>query len=187
MKRLGIALGLLLLFLVIIFASFGSIYNDLVRSHEEVKAAFAEIDNQLKRRQDLIPNYVKVVKGYVKHEEKVFIEVAKARQRLASAKTFDQKIKADLAIRHALSSLFLIVERYPELKADRNFIRLQDELAGTENRIAVARRRYNEAVKVYNAKIKMFPQNILARIFGFKPEPFYKIEEREKKLPEINF
>ena len=164
-----------------------NIYNRMVELDEEVEKSWSEIENQLQRRNDLIPNYVETVKGYAKHEKEIFIKVAEARSKLAGARTREEKIKASNQLSTALARLLVIVERYPELKANQNFIRLQDELAGTENRIAVARRRYNEAVKEYNAYIRKFPQVIFARIFGFEKKPYFEAPESAKEVPKVKF
>ena len=162
-------------------------YNSLVRMKVEIDNAWAEIDNQLKRRYDLIPNYVETVKGYAKHEKEVFTEVTKARASVGKATTREETINANNELTGALSRLLLVVERYPELKANTNFIRLQDELAGTVNRLAVARRRYNEWVKKYNQTIVEFPYNILTGMLEFTEEPFYKHPEVGKETPKVVF
>ncbi|MBC8313290.1 MAG: LemA family protein [Candidatus Cloacimonetes bacterium] len=162
-------------------------YNAFVSMQVEIDNAWAEIDNQLKRRYDLIPNYVETVKGYAKHEKEVFTEVTKARASVGKAESRGESIQANNQLTSALSRLLLVVERYPDLKANTNFIRLQDELAGTENRIAVARMRYNKSVKNYNQKIVIFPNNILAGMFGFSKEVFYKIQDIEKETPKVDF
>ncbi|MEA3476446.1 MAG: LemA family protein [Candidatus Cloacimonadota bacterium] len=162
-------------------------YNSFVRMKVEIDNAWAEIDNQLKRRYDLIPNYVETVKGYAAHEKEVFTEVTEARASVGKATTREQTINANNELTGALSRLLLVVERYPDLKANTNFIRLQDELAGTENRIAVSRRRYNESVKNFNKKIVVFPNNMIAGMFGFTKEVFFEIQEVEKVTPKVKF
>lgn len=162
-------------------------YNTFVKMKVEIDNAWAEIDNQLKRRYDLIPNYVETVKGYAKHEKEVFTEVTKARASVGKATTREETINANNELTGALSRLLLVVERYPELKANTNFIRLQDELAGTENRLAVSRRRYNESVKIYNQKIVVFPNNMIAGMFGFTKEVFFEIQKAEKETPKVKF
>ena len=164
-----------------------SSYNSLLRMRVEIDNAWGEVENQLKRRYDLIPNYVETVKGYAKHEKEVFINVTKARASVGKADSRQEKINANNQLTGALSRLLLVVERYPELKANQNFIRLQDELAGTENRIAVSRRRYNEAIKSYNQKIVGFPNNILAGMLEFTKEPLYKRSEVGKETPKVEF
>jgi LemA protein len=162
-------------------------YNALVSLNEEVKAAWAQVENQLQRRMDLIPNYVETVKGYARHEREVFIEVTEARAKVAGSVTPSQQIEANTELSAALSRLLLVVERYPDLKANQNFIRLQDELAGTENRIAVERMRYNEAVRDYNVYIRRFPNNILAGIFGFGRATLFEAPEEAAEPPKVQF
>jgi LemA protein len=153
-------------------------YNSLVKKDEGVKTAWAQVENQLQRRMDLIPNYVETVKGYARHEREVFIEVTEARAKVAGSVTPSQQIEANTELTAALSRLLLVVERYPDLKANQNFIRLQDELAGTENRIAVERMRYNEAVRDYN---------VLAGIFGFGRATLFEAPEEASKPPKVQF
>jgi LemA protein len=162
-------------------------YNSLVKMDEGVKAAWALVENQLQRRMDLIPNYVETVKGYARHEREVFIEVTNARAKVAGSVTPSQQIEANTELTAALSRLLLVVERYPDLKANQNFIRLQDELAGTENRIAVERMRYNEAVRDYNVYIRRFPNNILAGIFGFGRATLFEAPEEAAEPPKVQF
>jgi LemA protein len=162
-------------------------YNSLVKKDEGVKAAWAQVENQLQRRMDLIPNYVETVKGYARHEREVFIEVTEARAKVAGSVTPSQQIEANTELSAALSRLLLVVERYPDLKANQNFIRLQDELAGTENRIAVERMRYNETVRDYNVYIRRFPNNILAGIFGFGRATLFEAPEEAKEPPKVQF
>ena len=162
-------------------------YNRMVGDQEAIDQSWSEIENQLQRRNDLIPNYVETVKGYAKHEREVFEKVAEARAKLAGASQVEDKMKASNELSGALSRLLMIVEQYPQLKADQNFIRLQDELAGTENRIAVARKRYNEAVQVYNTRIRSFPGLITARIFGFEKRPYFEAPEEVKQVPQVKF
>jgi LemA protein len=162
-------------------------YNSLVKKDEGVKASWAQVENQLQRRMDLIPNYVETVKGYARHEREVFIEVTEARAKVAGSVTPSQQIEANTELSAALSRLLLVVERYPDLKANQNFIRLQDELAGTENRIAVERMRYNETVRDYNVYIRRFPNNILAGIFGFGRATLFEAPEEAKEPPKVQF
>ena len=182
-----IVLGIILLFGIIIFSSIKGTYNSLVTLDEGVKAAWAQVENQLQRRFDLIPNYVETVKGYAKHEKELFVKVTEARSKVGGAANIPDKIKANNQLSGALSRLMLVVERYPELKANQNFIRLQDELAGTENRIAVERRRYNETVKTLNIKVRSFPTNILAGMFGFEKAAFFEVPEAAKAVPKVEF
>jgi len=162
-------------------------YNKLVTLDEEVQAAWAQIETQLQRRYDLIPNYVETVKGYAAHEKEVFVKVTEARSKIAGAQTIPEKIEANNNLSSALSRLMVVVERYPQLKANQNFIRLQDELAGTENRIAVARRRYNEAVKLYNVSIRKFPSNMMAKAFDFEKASFFEAPKEAAAPPKVQF
>ena len=161
MKTVLIIIAILMLIILVPFLYLKGTYNSLVTMDEGVKAAWAQVENQLQRRYDLIPNYVETVKGYAAHEKDVFVTVTEARSRVAGATNVSDKIKANNQLSAALSRLLVVVERYPELKANTNFIRLQDELAGTENRIAVERMRFNEMVRVYNTRLRRFPTNIL--------------------------
>jgi LemA protein len=154
---------------------------------EGVKGAWAQVENQLQRRYDLIPNYVETVKGYAAHEKEVFLKVTQARSKVAGAANIRDKIGANNQLSSALARLLLVVERYPDLKANTNFIRLQDELAGTENRIAVERRRYNETVKTYNIKIRRFPTNMLAGMFGFDKATFFEVPKERQEAPKVKF
>ena len=181
-----IAVILIIVILVPYFYLKGT-YNSLVTMDESVKAAWAQVENQLQRRYDLIPNYVETVKGYAAHEKELFVKVTEARSRVAGAKSIPDKIQANNSLAGALSRLLVVVERYPDLKANTNFIRLQDELAGTENRIAVERRRYNEAVKVYNIRIRTFPTNLFAGMFGFEKAAFFEVPKERQEAPKVKF
>jgi LemA protein len=187
-QRTGlIIVGVIVLALVVPLLYLKGTYNSLVRMDEGVKGAWAQVENQLQRRYDLVPNYVETVKGYAKHEQEVFIKVTEARSRAAGATTVEDKIGANNALSSALARLLVVVERYPELKANTNFIRLQDELAGTENRIAVERRRFNETVKVYNTKIRSFPTNVIAGMFGFEQAAFFEVPKDRQEVPRVKF
>jgi len=186
-RNLLIAIVVIVVLLFSFYSFFKGTYNSFVTLDESVKASWAQVENQLQRRYDLIPNLVETVKGYATHEKKLFIDVTNARSRVGGAASVPDKIKANNALSGALSRLLVVVERYPDLKANQNFIRLQDELAGTENRIAVERRRYNEAVKTYNIKIRTFPANILAGIYGFSKATFFEVPEAAKAAPEVKF
>jgi LemA protein len=187
MKTFLIVIGVIVLIILIFLFSVWGTYNRLVALDEGVKTAWSQVENQLQRRLDLIPNYVETVKGYAKHEREVLTEVTKARAKVAGAGSIEGKIAANNALSSALARLLVVVERYPDLKANQNFIRLQDELAGTENRIAVERRRYNEAVRVYNTKIRSFPTNIMAGMFGFGRADLFQAPEAAKAPPKVKF
>lgn len=181
-------IGIILVLIILIpFFYLKGTYNSLVTMDEAVKASWAQVENQLQRRYDLIPNLVETVKGYAAHEKEVFVKVTQARSKVAGATTINEKIQANNSLSAALSRLLVVVERYPELKANTNFIRLQDELAGTENRIAVERRRYNETVKAYNIKIRRFPTNLIAGMFGFEKAAFFEVPKERQEAPKVKF
>lgn len=177
-----IALGALVCFGYVIMER-----NSFVKMEEEVNARYAQVENQLKRRADLIPNLTNTVKGYAKHEKEIFENLAEARSKMMGARTKEELFNASNELNTALSRLLVVVENYPNLKADATFIRLMDELAGTENRLSVERMRYNESVKLYNQKIKIFPGNIIANFFGFKPLPYYEVPIKDKQTPVVDF
>jgi LemA protein len=188
MKIAVIAIVVLLLIALV----FGSMYvgrrNQMVVKREAVSASWAQVDVVLQRRADLIPNLVETVKGFAQHEEKVFGDIAAARSALIGAKTPADKIAANGALDSALSRLLVITENYPQLKSNENFLRLQDELAGTENRIAVERRRYNEVVQDYNTFIALFPNSLVASIGGFtRNDAYFKTDEGARSAPKVNF
>ena len=186
-KTILIVVALLVLLIIIPYSYLKGTYNSLVTMDETVKGAWAQVENQLQRRYDLIPNYVETVKGYAAHEKEVFVKVTEARSKVAGAANIGEKMQANNQLSSALSRLMVVVERYPELKASTNFIRLQDELAGTENRIAVERRRFNEMVKVYNIKIRSFPTNIIAGMFGFEKATFFEVPKERQEAPKVTF
>ena len=162
--------------------------NELVTEREAIKGAFSQVDNVLQRRNDLIPNLVETVKGFAKQEQSVIDSVTKARAAMMGAQSPAEKIQADADIRNALGRLLVVVENYPQLKSDQNFLRLQDELAGTENRIAQERRKYNETVQKYNTDIELFPKNIAASVFGFaREDAYFKAETGAKEVPKVKF
>lgn len=183
-KSTKILIGIGVVVLLLIVHVVGN-YNGLVTKSESVETALSQIDNQLQRRNDLIPNLVATVKKYAAHEEKVFTDVAEARAKLAGATTLADQADADAAINSALSRLLAIAENYPDLKANQNFIQLQDELAGTENRIAVARRDYNEMARDYNTQIRRFPTSIYARLFGFDRVAYFEASESARSAPNV--
>lgn len=185
MKKILLVLGIVAV--VIILALIG-IYNGIVSKNETITAKWAQVENQLQRRNDLIPNLVNTVKGYAAHEKSVFEEVTAARSAWAKAGTVDEKVKAASQVDSALSRLLLVAENYPNLKANDIFLKLMDELSGTENRVAVERMRYNEAVRDYNVTVRMFPGNIVAKRFGYKiATEYFKAEEKAKGVPEVKF
>lgn len=165
----------------------GCSYNRFTSQEEAIKAQWSQVENQLQRRNDLIPNLVETVKGYASHEKQVFQAVADSRARLAGARTPEETIQAANQQTSALARLLAIVENYPQLKADAQFTRLMDELAGTENRIAVERMRYNERVQEYNTSRRQFPSNITAKLFGFKEYPYFQAPAEAKQLPKVDF
>ena len=183
-----IVIVVLLLGALVVFGQYVSVRNTLVAKNESVKAAWSQVDIVLQRRADLIPNLVETVKGYAQQEQTVFGDIAKARSALLSAGTPQQKIAANGQLDGALGRLLVVVENYPQLKSNENFLRLQDELAGTENRIAVERRRYNDTLQDYNTYIQQFPQNIFAGWAGFKPnDAYFAASEGSRQAPKVNF
>jgi LemA protein len=162
-------------------------YNQMVAKRESIESAWAQVENQLQRRNDLIPNLVEVTKGYAAHEREIFEQIANARARLISGGSRDEKIGAANDLTGALGRLLAIAERYPDLKANQQFARLSDELAGTENRIAVERMRYNDAVRDYNQYIKSFPHILYADYLGFKQEKYFEAPPEAQKVPKVDF
>jgi LemA protein len=189
-KKRGIAgLGIAWTAIVaaVVMTTSGCGYNTLVAQREAIDAQWSQVENQLQRRNDLIPNLVEVTKGYAKHEKDIFTAVAEARAKLIGANTREEKIDAANQVSSALSRLLALSERYPDLKANTQFARLSDELAGTENRIATERRRYNEVVQTYNTSIKGFPTALFAGCMGFKPAEYFKAPESAKEVPKVQF
>lgn len=162
-------------------------YNSMVTQSESVDNSWAQVQNVLQRRADLIPNLVNTVKGYAAHEKEVFENVAAARAKLAGARSPAEAANANQQLDSALSRLLVIAEAYPQLKANENFIRLQDELAGTENRISVERMRYNDEVRTFNQSIKRFPNSLVASTFGFHTKTYFEAEAGAQKVPEVKF
>ena len=161
--------------------------NNLVTMEERVDAAWSEVDNQLQRRSDLIPNLVATVQGFAIQEREVFGDIADARARLAGARSVTETAESYTELQGALSRLLVVVENYPELRSNENFIRLQDELAGTENRIAVARGRYNEIVRQFNTQIRLFPASIAANAMAMGPRDYFEIPESAREVPRVDF
>ncbi|MDX9801351.1 MAG: LemA family protein [Spirochaetia bacterium] len=188
-KVLYILVPVLVLLLIAgsLFSWYINTRNQLVYLEENIDASWAEVDNQLQRRSDLIPNIVSTVKGFASQEKEVFTNIANARAKLAGASTVSEKAEGANQLEGALSRLLVVVENYPQLKSDQNFIRLQDELAGTENRLAVARKRYNDGVKIFNAKIRMIPASIIAGNMGLEKKPYFEVSETAKELPKVDF
>ena len=188
MKAVIVILIVLLVVAFVVGSAYISRRNQMVIMRESVNAAWSQVDVVLQRRADLIPNLVETVKGYAVQEQKVFGDIAAARAALIGAKTPADKIAANGQLDSALGRLLVIVENYPQLKSNENFVRLQDELAGTENRIAVERRRYNEAVQAYNTYIALFPNNLVAGFAGFvRNDAYFKTEEGARQAPKVNF
>jgi LemA protein len=171
----------------IVAMSLVGLYNDLVRLDTDVEAKWAQIDNQLKRRADLIPNLVETVKGFAAQEKSIMTEIADARARLAGAASPAEAAAADAELTGALGRLLVIVENYPDLKSNQTFQDLMYELTGTENRIAVARKDYNEVVQTFNVRVRSFPANLIAPMFGFEQAEFFEISESDKETPNVNF
>lgn len=187
MKRGLIAIIVIAAIVLIAVLSLIGMYNGLVAQRESVDNSFRNIDTQLQRRADLIPNLVATVKGFAAQEKTIIDSVTSARAKLAGAQTVGEKATADGELSGALSRLLVIVENYPELKSDANFRQLSDELAGTENRIAVSRKDYNDVVKAYNTRIKSFPANLLAGAFGFKEAEYFQAAEGTDTVPTVSF
>lgn len=190
MKAL-IAIGVIVVLALVLGGSLIGSRNELVTEREAIRGAFAQVDSALQRRNDLIPNLVETVKGFAKQEQSVIDSVTKARAAMMGAQASgnrEQVVQADAEMRSALSRLLVVVENYPQLKSNENFIRLQDELAGTENRIAVERRKYNETVQKYNTEIELFPKNISASLFGFQREDaYFRADPGAKQAPKVAF
>jgi len=188
MKGALIVIGIVVFLVLIVGVGLIGSRNTLVTEREAVNAAWAQVDVVLQRRADLIPNLVETVKGYAKQEQAVIKEVTDARAALGGARNPAEKIQANSQLDGALSRLLVVVENYPQLKSNENFMRLQDELSGTENRIAVERRKYNETVQKYNTDIALFPNNIAAGMFGFqRNDAYFKTEPGARTPPKVNF
>lgn len=188
MKKLLLVLGVIAAIAVMLGGMYVNRRNEMVRKNETINAAWSQVDVVLQRRADLIPNLVQTVKGYAAQEQTVFGEVVRAREALLAARTPGDRIAANQQLDGALGRLLAIVENYPQLKSNENFLRLQDELAGTENRIAVERRRYNEALQDYNTYIGLFPNNLFARWAGFqRNEHYFQAPESARPAPKVEF
>jgi LemA protein len=188
MKIVLVVLAVIVLVVLMIGGSLMGTRNELVTERESVNASWAQVDVALERRSDLIPNLVETVKGFATHEQSVIDSVTSARAALGGARTPSEKIAANSQLDGALSRLLIVVENYPTLKSNENFLRLQDELAGTENRIAVERRKYNETVQRYNTDIELFPKNIAASLFGFqRNDAYFKAEGAAREVPKVKF
>jgi LemA protein len=183
---IGSIIGVVLLVMILGGSACGT-YNTLTTKQENVKTAFSNVDVQLQRRADLIPNLVNTVKGYAQHEQQVFSDIAEARSRLLAAQTVDEKAEANAQVTSALGRLLALQENYPNLKADQQFLRLSDELAGTENRIGVARRDYNQIVNDYNRSRQQFPTVIMANLLGFERAEEFKADAESREVPKVEF
>ncbi|MCX6745697.1 MAG: LemA family protein [Candidatus Parcubacteria bacterium] len=180
--------GIILIIVIAILGWLIAVYNGLIRSKNRVDEAWSDIDVQLKRRYDLIPNLVETVKAYAGHEKEVFQKVTEARSQAMQAKSLDDKGKAENMLGQTLKSLFAVAENYPDLKASTNFLQLQDELSDTENKIQAARRFYNGNVRDFNIKIQVFPNTLVAGLLGFKAREFFQVEEeQEREAPQVKF
>ena len=186
MRRLRTVLTALLLTAGAVVAS-GCSYNTFVSQEESIKTQWAQVENQLQRRNDLIPNLVETTKGIAQQEKDVFGQIAESRAKLAGAQTPEQRMQAANEQSSALARLLVVVENYPDLKSNQSFNRLMDELAGTENRLSTERMRYNERVQEYNTARRQFPANVTAKMFGFKEYPFYEVPPEAKQVPKVDF
>ena len=187
MRKLLGPLAIIVVILVILGVMFVPSYNKFVNLEESVDQSYAQVQNQLQRRLDLIPNLVNTVKGYASHEQEVIADISNARANLAGARGPEEQAAADTALSGALGRLLVVVENYPDLKANQNFTQLMDELAGTENRIGVARMDYNNVVSDYNRQIKRFPGRLVASIFGFDEKEYFEADAAADKAPEVDF
>ncbi|MFJ7915460.1 MULTISPECIES: LemA family protein [Lysinibacillus] len=187
MKKIFGPVGIIVIILVVLALLFIPKYNSLVTAEESVDSKWAQVENQLQRRYDLIPNLVESVKGYANHEKEVIASITEARAQMGSAQSPKEQAVANDALNGALSRLLVVVENYPNLKADANFRQLMDELAGTENRLAVAREDYNNEVQTFNKTVKRFPGNLIAGMFGFEQKEYFKAAAGAEKAPSIDF
>jgi len=187
LKVVLIILGVTVLFMIIMGGKLIAGYNHVITMEENVKGKWAQVENQLKRRYDLIPNLVETVKGYAEHEKEIFENIAQARTQYFKAQDFKEQIQSANRLESALSRLLVLQERYPDLKANQSFLRLQDSLEGTENRIAVERKRFNDAVQILNTYIRTFFGRFYAMLAGVEPAEYYEIPEAEKQAPKVKF
>ena len=187
MKKILIILGVLLVVAIMLFSWYRNGYNQAIAKDEEVKAAWAQVENQLQRRNDLIPNLVSTVKGFASHEKEIFTEVTRLRSQWGKSASVGSKIENANAMSGALSRLLLVAENYPQLKSNENFLALQAQLEGTENRIAVERRKFNDATRIYNTYIRRFPALIFASVFGFDEKGYFEAAEGSQEAPTVEF
>ncbi len=186
-KKSSIILAIVIgISLAILFAGL-SYRNDFITMEESINSSWAQVENVLQRRSDLIPNLVNTVKGYAKHEQGVINNIAEARAKLAGARTQSDKIAAANQFEGSLARLLVVVEQYPNLKANEQFNSLMTELAGSENRVAVERKKYNEQVQLYNTNLRRFPRNLVASLLGFNKKDYFKVTEKAKEVPSVNF
>jgi LemA protein len=184
----GLVIFAIIAFVVLLVGGYFMVsYNSLVKMDEEINAQQEEIENQLQRRFDLIPNLVQTVKGYAIHEQSILDNLAEARKSYGGAGSLQDKLKAGDELKGLFNRLMVIVENYPDLKANEGFLKFQDQLEGTENRIAVARGRYIKAVKEFNSSIRKFPKNMIAKMFNFEPHEYIDVSEEAKQVPKVNF
>ena len=183
-----IIVGVVVAIIALLGGVYVTSYNSIISLEEKVNTEYSNIESQLQRRADLIPNLINTVKGYMSHEEKIIKDITDARERISSASNISELSEADQQLSTALTNLNVIVENYPDLKANENFLNLQDELAGTENRVATARKDYNDAVKAYNTKIQTIPSNIIANMMGKQQREYFEVSDESKKdVPVVDF
>lgn len=187
MKKSTIVGIIVVVLIIIVISTLSGSYNEMVSKKEAVDNAFSNLDVMLQRRGDLIPNLVSTVKGYTNHETDIITKITDARAKLSGANTVEEKSAADTELSGYLKSLMVIVENYPDLKSSENFTQLSDQLEGTENRIAVARKDYNDAVKTYNTTIIRFPNNLFANMFGLQKASYFEADESSSKVPSVSF
>ncbi len=196
MKKKWIIIAVIVIIIIVIYSTFKGSYNNMVNYNESIKSQWAQVENVYQRRADLIPNLVNTVKGYAEHEKQTLTDVISARAKATSVNidpsnltnaSLQQFQQAQTGLSSALSKLMVVVEKYPDLKANQNFLELQSQLEGTENRIANERRKFNDDTKIFNVFIKKFPENIYASIFGFEEKPYFKAMEGSEKAPVVEF